>query len=93
VGDATLRYGWPPYVPTGVSKRMPFRLEGLNLDAPPTLFLLGEQFFHLVNGHVCMKLIRLKGCTEQTDDGSSPSLHQQIAVVMDSTNPSAGRGV
>jgi hypothetical protein len=56
VGDATLRDGWPPYVSTGVSQEMLFRLEGLDLDAPPAILLLGEHLFHLVNGHLRTKL-------------------------------------
>ena len=58
VGDTTLRDGWPPYVATGVSQEMLFRLEGLNLDAPPTILLLDEHLFHLGDVHIHTKLTR-----------------------------------
>jgi len=76
VGDATLRDGWPPYVPTCVSQEMLLRREGLNLDAPPTILLLGEHLFHLVSGHLRAKLTRSKGSADKRDDGPPPSLHQ-----------------
>lgn len=58
VGDTTLRNRWPPYVATGVSQEVLFRRERLNLNAPPTILLLGEHLFHLVNGHLRAKLAR-----------------------------------
>jgi hypothetical protein len=60
-GDPTLRDGRAPYVATGVLQEMPFVLERLNLDAPPALLLLGEHLFHLVNGHLRMKLTCSQG--------------------------------
>jgi hypothetical protein len=42
VGDPALRYGRTSYVATGVSQESLFRPEGLNIDAPPTVFLLRE---------------------------------------------------
>jgi hypothetical protein len=54
VGDATLSDGRPPYVATGVSQEMLCRSEGLNLDDPRTILLLGEHLFYLVNGHLRM---------------------------------------
>jgi hypothetical protein len=49
--DTTLSDGRPFYVATGVLQEMPFVLERLNLDAPPTFLLPGEHLSHLVNSH------------------------------------------
>src|SRR5260370_26522031 len=89
-GDTTLRDGRPPYIATGVLQEMPFVLERLNLDAPPTTFLLGEHLFHLVNGHLRMKLICSQCCAENRDYGLPPRLHQQVAIVVDAGNPDVG---
>jgi hypothetical protein len=75
VGDTALRNGWPPYVASGVSEEMLFRLEGLNLDAPPTIFLLSKHLFRLGNVHICEKLTGLQGCAEKCDHSPSPSPH------------------
>ncbi len=60
-GDAALGDGRPPYVPTSVSQEMVFRLEGLDLYAPPTTLLLGKNLFHLVNSNLRLKLTRSQG--------------------------------
>src|ERR1017187_243021 len=93
IGDTTLRNGWPPYVATGVSQEMLFRLEGLNLDAPPTILLLGEHLFHLVNGHLCMKPTCSEGYTEKCNHGPAPSLHQWVTFIVDARNPGVGRTI
>ncbi len=92
VGDATLRDGWPPYVTAGVSQEMLFRLEGLNFDAPPAVFLLGKVLFHLFNGHLRTKLIRSQGGAEKSDHCPTPSLHQWVILVVDARDPGTGQG-
>ena len=42
VDDAMLRDGWPPHITASVTEEMLFGVEGLNFDAPPTFFLIGE---------------------------------------------------
>ena len=89
-GDTTLRDGRPPYVATGVLQEMPFVIERLDLDAPPTFLLLGEHLFYLVNGHLRMKLTRSQGCAEKRDHGFPPRFHQRLAIVVDARNPDVG---
>ena len=57
VGYTTLRNGWPPSVPASVSQEMLFRLQGLNLNAPPTILLFGKHLLYLVSIHIGAKLI------------------------------------
>jgi hypothetical protein len=91
--DPTLRNGRPFYLATGVLQEMPFVLERLNLNAPPTFLLLGEQFFQLVNVHRCMKLTCSQGGAEKLDNRLPPGLHQSVAFVVDARHPHVGEPV
>src|SRR5208337_5663558 len=91
VGDTTLSDGWPPYVAPGVSQKMLFGLEGLDLDAPPAIFLSGEDLFCLFNGHVRMKLTRSQRRAEKSEHGPAPGLHQRVTFIVDARDPGAGR--
>ncbi len=47
LGNTVLRDGRPSGVPTRILQEMPFVLEGLNVDAPPTILLLAKKLLQL----------------------------------------------
>src|SRR5262249_18533205 len=88
--NAALRNRWPPYITTGISQEMLFRIEGLNLNAPPTRRLRAEQDLDFVIADVGIKLSGFQGRAKKFDHRFSPTFHQPFTVVVDTRAPVAG---
>ena len=81
---------WPTSIPARISQEVFFRLEVIDVDAPPPIFSR-QDCFEIGGMQIGFQYAAFQRISEERDYGESPHVHQLLPVKLQSIDPTSVR--